>query len=158
MPPQPSTSDSPHVLAPPPLIFALSFALGYALQYLFPLPLFQPYPFQIVGTALALLAGILALWGAWTIHHAKTNIDPRKPATSIVTHGPFRFSRNPLYLSMTLLSTGAALVFNLPWALLSLLPTLVIIHHFVIRREERYLESKFGTPYRHYKQTPHRWI
>ena len=158
MNPENQRPDSPNVLAPPPLIFAAGFALGLALQWLFPFHPFQAWPCKLAGWAIAVLSGILALWGAWTMHRAGTHIDPRQPTSTIVTHGPFRFTRNPLYLSLSLLSAGAALFFNLPWNLLTLLPTLCVINRFVVRREERYLQSKFGDAYRHYQQKTRRWL
>ena len=158
MNPENQRPDSPGVLAPPPLIFAAGFVLGLALQWLFPFRPFQYWPYKLAGWAIAVLSGLLAAWGAWTMHRAGTHIDPRKPATVIVSHGPFRFSRNPLYLSLTLLFIGAALFFDLPWSLITLLPTLIIIDRFVIRREERYLESKFGDAFRQYRRKTRRWL
>jgi protein-S-isoprenylcysteine O-methyltransferase Ste14 len=92
------------------------------------------------------------------MRRAGTNVDPRAPALLIVTHGPFRFTRNPLYLSLTLLTIGLALCFNIIWALVTLVPTLIIMRQGVILREERYLEGKFGQPYLDYKRTVRRWI
>ena len=70
----------------------------------------------------------------------------------------FRFSRNPLYLSLTLLFTGLSLVMNSLWGLVVLVPVLVVMHVGVIRREERYLEAKFGESYRQYCSEVRRWL
>jgi protein-S-isoprenylcysteine O-methyltransferase Ste14 len=88
----------------------------------------------------------------------ETNMDPYKPATAVVTGGPFRFTRNPLYLSMTLIYGGIAAVANaLPAALL--LPIVLrLMRRGVIEREERYLERKFGDEYIEYKVRTPRWI
>ena len=92
------------------------------------------------------------------MRRAETNVDPRKPATTVVTGGPFRFTRNPLYLSMTLIYGGIAAVANaLPAALL--LPIVLhLMRRGVIEREERYLERKFGDEYIEYRVRTPRWI
>jgi protein-S-isoprenylcysteine O-methyltransferase Ste14 len=92
------------------------------------------------------------------MRRAQTNVDPYKPATAVVTRGPFRFTRNPLYLSMTLMYGGIATVANaLPAALL--LPIVLrLMWRGVIEREERYLERKFGDEYIEYKARTPRWI
>ena len=85
-------------------------------------------------------------------------MNPNEPATALVTDGPFRFSRNPLYLAFTLLYSGVAVVANALWAALPLPIILVVIQRGVIDREERYLERRFGTAYRQYKDGVRRWL
>jgi protein-S-isoprenylcysteine O-methyltransferase Ste14 len=89
---------------------------------------------------------------------AGTNINPVLPATAIVTSGPFRFSRNPLYLSLTLLYLGLALSFNTWWGIVVLVPLLIVMHRGVVLREERYLDHKFGESYRQYRSTVRRYL
>ena len=153
-----STFDSPGVSTPPPLIFAAGFTAGLFLNWLLPVHAFSAAPFKIASRILTVAAGLLALWAAWTMHRAGTHINPRRPATTIVTNGPFRFTRNPLYLSLAILSLGAALFFDIAWALLALIPTVIIVQKYVICREERYLEAKFGTTYLEYKKKTRRWL
>ena len=153
-----SNSDSPGVSVPPPLIFAAGFTVGLVLNWLLPVRAFSPAPFKTAGWLLAVAAGLLALWAAWTMHRAGTHINPRRPATTIVTNGPFRFTRNPLYLSLAILSLGAALFFDIAWALPALIPTVVIVQKYVICREESYLAAKFGTAYLEYKMKTRRWL
>jgi protein-S-isoprenylcysteine O-methyltransferase Ste14 len=89
---------------------------------------------------------------------AGTNINPTQPTTALVTKGPYLISRNPLYLGLTMLYTGIALLSNLFWSIL-LLPVIVrIINEGVIAREERYLENKFGEQYKKYKERVPRWF
>ena len=88
---------------------------------------------------------------------ARTNIDPYKPATALVTGGPYRFTRNPIYVAMTLLYVGAALSFRIIPALILLPIALLLLQFGVIRREERYLEAKFGDRYRQYRSRVRRW-
>ena len=89
---------------------------------------------------------------------AGTNVRPDQPSLAIVTDGPFRFSRNPMYLATTGLYLGITLLVNTPWPLILLSPMLLVLHWGVVRREERYLEAKFGEPYRAYKSRVGRWV
>jgi protein-S-isoprenylcysteine O-methyltransferase Ste14 len=81
-----------------------------------------------------------------------------KPTTAIVTKGPFRYSRNPLYVSLTLLYLGVALIINVLWIVLLVVPVLVVMQRGVIGREEAYLERKFGEKYLSYKARVRRWV
>jgi protein-S-isoprenylcysteine O-methyltransferase Ste14 len=89
---------------------------------------------------------------------AGTNVDPREPTTTIVTGGPYRFTRNPLYLSMTLVYAGITALANALPAALLLPAVLAFMRRGVIEREERYLERKFGDEYMDYKARVRRWI
>ena len=89
---------------------------------------------------------------------AGTNVRPSLPATAIVTTGPFRFSRNPLYCSLTLLYLGLTAIFNTWWGLIVLVPLLLVMHFGVVLREERYLERKFGDTYRQYRMSVRRYL
>lgn len=89
---------------------------------------------------------------------AETNINPFKPTTSIVRTGPFRFTRNPLYLAMTLIYLGLTLLANTWWCFPLLVPVLLLIHFGVVKREERYLERKFGDSYREYQSRVRRYF
>ena len=92
------------------------------------------------------------------MHRAGTNIRPDLPTTALVTEGPFRFTRNPLYLGLTLMYAGIALLIPGTWPLLLLVPVLLVMRWGVIAREERYLERKFGEPYRAYLGRVRRWL
>ncbi len=89
---------------------------------------------------------------------AGTSIKPTVPTTALVTTGPFRFSRNPLYVSVTLFYLGIAIAARSLWALALLLVVLVVMQRGVIDREERYLERRFGADYLRYKERVRRWI
>ena len=107
----------------------------------------------------ALVAGI-ALQTSFIVAFGRkgTSVEPWKPTTAIVTTGPYRFTRNPAYLGMALISVGIALLADAPWALVPLPLVLVVIDRGVIAREERYLERKFGREYLDYKARARRWI
>jgi protein-S-isoprenylcysteine O-methyltransferase Ste14 len=92
------------------------------------------------------------------MRRAGTNVLPSQPTLSIVTDGPFRFTRNPLYVAGSLLYLGLTLIFNSVWPLVLFVPMLVVLDRGVIRREERYLEGKFGDVYLAYKARVRRWF
>jgi protein-S-isoprenylcysteine O-methyltransferase Ste14 len=150
--------DKPGVIAPPPLIYAGIFLLGYLTHRTYPFPLLPVEVALFIGWLLIGLSGLLVTSGMWAMKRAGTHIDPYKPTTALVVNGPFRFTRNPLYLSLTLLYTGTALLLNLLWAVLFLPIALAIMQFGVITREERYLEKKFGQEYLRYKASVRRWI
>ena len=85
-------------------------------------------------------------------------MDPVRPTAAIVTSGPFRFSRNPLYLALTLVYCGLSLAVNSWWGGVVLAPLLVVMHRGVVLREERYLERKFGETYRRYRSQVRRYL
>ena len=89
---------------------------------------------------------------------ARTHIDPYKPATTVVTTGPYRFTRNPLYLSVNILYVALCVVLGLTSSLVLLPVANVVLLYGVIKREERYLEAKFGDPYRVYRSHVRRWL
>src|SRR5206468_1549983 len=150
--------DSPGVIIFPPVLFIGTLLLGLLLHYLWPVHVTQLLGVRIVGVTLAVASIALAVWGSKTMRRAGTNVMPIKPALTIVTNGPFRFSRNPLYLANVIFYTGLSLAFNAVWPLVLLAPMLLVVHWGIIRREERYLESKFGDTYRAYKARVRRWL
>ncbi len=92
------------------------------------------------------------------MHGAGTNISPRKPATTLVDSGPYRFSRNPLYVAMTLLFIGLTLLINSWWGVVLLVPVILLLHFGVVCREERYPERKFGEEYNRYRSRVRRYV
>ena len=151
-------ANVPGVIAPPPLIYAGALATGLLAKALFPAS-FLPRP---VARALGwpLIGGglLLGLLGSRALRGAGTNINPTKPTTALVTEGPYRFTRNPLYLSLTLVYGGISTLANTLWAALLLPFVLVVMRRGVIDREERYLERKFGEEYLRYKAQVRRWV
>jgi len=154
---QDKISDNPRVIAPPPLIFAGTLASGLLLHVLFPLSVL-PRAGLVLGRIFIVFAGIIAVAVFRAFRQVGTNVAPSKPAIALVTEGPFRFSRNPLYLSLTLLYAGITFCVSTLWPLLLLPPLLIVIQRGVIDREEHYLELKFGEAYRHYKARVRCWL
>ena len=92
------------------------------------------------------------------MRRAQTPVDPYSPSTAIVVEGPYRYTRNPLYLALTLFYLALASIVNSVWPLLLLPLVLLVIQRGVIAREERYLEQKFGEQYLRYKSRVRRWL
>ena len=148
------------VLARPPLVYLAFWAAGLALHYLWVKLQFFPGVWigHAVGWPLFLLGILLLLWAARTFSRSGENIRIEKPTNSLVTAGPFGFSRNPIYIGLTLAYIGLSLVFNSYWPLAFLPLVLVIMHYGVIRREAVYLEELFGPVYRDYKAKVRLWL
>lgn len=152
------TPDHPGVIAPPPALFAGAFVLSLVVGRVLPLIVPIKGAVRLVGALLVVASLTLAGWGFTEMRRAGTNVDPREPATTIVESGPFRLSRNPLYLSLTGMYLGLALLFNRIAALVLLPLTLFVLTKGVIEREERYLDTKFGDQYREYRGRVRRWL
>lgn len=154
------TKDNAGVIAPPPLIYLWAIVIGLALNYFYPAAIvFFPRLFVIIaGIILIISAALLIVLSLRRFTAAKTNVEPWKPTTAIISSGVYGFSRNPIYLAMTLLYLGAALLLDSMWVLILVVPVLFLIHFGVILREEKYLAAKFGEEYISYKMRVRRWI
>lgn len=150
--------DTSGVLVPPPLLYFGAVALGYWLDGRRALPFVPVGLARPVGVTLVILGVALAIAGAITFRLAGTSPNPLKPSTTVVMHGPYRFTRNPMYLGMTIITLGGAVWVNTLWILALLLPALAVMRWHVIAREEAYLEEKFGDSYRDYKRRVGRWL
>jgi len=151
-------SDSPGVVVFPPALFGGALVLGLTLHWIRPVALLPPLTARLIGVVLLVLSGLLAHFAEAAMKRAGTNIRPDQPTLAIVTDGPFRFTRNPLYLAATGLYLAVTLLANSVWLLALLVPVLVVLDRGVVRREERYLEAKFGEPYRVYRTRVRRWL
>ena len=150
--------DDPGIVVPPPLIYLGPLVLGLLLNRKLPAPFLPRRMARILG--LFLLGG-WALLGGWffrTMQRAGAPIRTDKPVPGLATDGPFRYTRNPGYLSLAMFYAGIASLANALWAILLLPTTLFVVQRTVIEREERYLERKFGEEYLRYKARVRRWI
>ena len=143
------------------VIFGVPFLVAIALQLLVPLSLprgsLTPV-FILGGTALIVLGAALVVSARRELVRRGQPTDPGLPTTKVVTTGVFSISRNPLYLGGVCILIGIALLANLPWVLVLLLPALIACHYILIAPEERYLTAKFGDEYRIYAASIHRWL
>ncbi len=165
-------ADTPGVLAPPPVIYLGFLLAGWGLAELGALPEaansgldwlaagFGPEMAVRRGVALTLIVGGLLLDGmaAGLFRRRGTAVEPWKPSTTLIIEGPYRFSRNPIYLGFAVTYVGLAVAMNSWIALILLVPCLFVIERFVIQREERYLSLKFGAAYDAYRQKVRRWL
>jgi protein-S-isoprenylcysteine O-methyltransferase Ste14 len=151
-------SDHPAIIAPPPLIAGAGLVIGFLLNLLFPLP-FLLDSLRWIVSGLFVLAGIaLGFSALLAMRRAHTPVDPYETPSAIVSDGPYRFTRNPIYLSFALITIAVACFANGFWFILVLPITLVVIDRGVVVREEAYLERKFGEAYTSYKARVRRWI
>ncbi len=150
--------DNAGVVAPPPLIYLAPLLLGLLLGRKFPAPFLPRGATQALGLPLLGGGALLMGWFFGTMRRAGTPMDPREPVSRLVTGGPFRYSRNPGYLSMAMIFAGVSCLANALWAILLLPATLMVIQRGVIEREERYLEREFGEEYLRYKARVRRWV
>jgi protein-S-isoprenylcysteine O-methyltransferase Ste14 len=152
--------DHPDVILFPPLILAATLALACILQALLPLgwlaglDQFGRIP---LGVAIVVVGAAFAGSGHLFLVRIGTNVSPLRPTTALATGGIYRWTRNPLYTGGTLMMLGIALVFALDWLVLLIVPSMLVLHFGVVRREEQYLERKFGDAYRQYKSSVARY-
>jgi protein-S-isoprenylcysteine O-methyltransferase Ste14 len=150
--------DHARLIAPPPLIAVAALLVGVGARCIWPAPLW-PWPLRWLPAAGCFAAALLlAGAAALTMTRAKTAILPHHTTTALVTSGPFRHTRNPLYVSLGLLLAGVAFAANSLALLLVIVPWVVVMRLGVIGREERYLEGKFGDDYRAYCRRVRRWL
>ncbi|MGB8315577.1 MAG: isoprenylcysteine carboxylmethyltransferase family protein [Aestuariivirga sp.] len=151
--------DKPNVIIHPPVAWALAFVAGLVMDWLLPLQLVPASIPRIWFGAAVFAAGFaLAVWAIVTIRKAGTRVETNKPTTTIVANGPYRITRNPIYIGMFLGQTGLAIGFDNPWVLATLVPFYLVIRYGVVAREEAYLERKFGAVYLGYKSRVRRWL
>jgi protein-S-isoprenylcysteine O-methyltransferase Ste14 len=107
---------------------------------------------------IVIFAAALFIWSIRTFRSAGTPVPGNQPTSAIVKVGPYRLTRNPIYLAFSLFQTGIAFGVNDAWILITLLPAIAIISFVVIPREERYLKARFGEEYATYKASVRRWL
>jgi protein-S-isoprenylcysteine O-methyltransferase Ste14 len=153
-----ASPDTAQVLVLPPLVYGAAFIMGLLLHLMFPVHILPTTLARGIGVVCVLVSLPLALATLRVLSRAHTPVDPMKPTTALVTEGPFRYSRNPIYVALTLLYVGVALLVNVWWILLLVVPVLLVIRYGVIAREEAYLTRKFGEAYRQYTAQVRRWL
>lgn len=153
--------DSPplRLIAAPPVMYLGMLLLGVAIHALAPISIFPATPArEILAGFLLVISGVFARWAFLTMRRSGTTANPKQPSQALVTDGPFRISRNPIYVAMTGLYVGMAFLVNSAWPLVLLVPLLVVMQWGVILREEHYLAGKFGSEYTAYRSRVRRWL
>jgi protein-S-isoprenylcysteine O-methyltransferase Ste14 len=152
--------DSSGVRIPPPAIYVVAIALGFLVEW--------AAPVRIAGNGrwIALRAGCVLLgiavglmaWTAKLMFRAGTTPNPTRPTTALVIKGPFRVTRNPMYLGWEIICVGLGLIANALWPIVMAVPAALVTRRLVIDKEEQYLERKFGAEYSDYKTRVRRWV
>jgi len=150
--------DRADVRVPPPLIYVLVFLLGLLLQKIKPLPAIPILVCSIAGLTFTAIGIAVTLWSMDLFRRAHTSLIPIRPTTALVMEGPYRFSRNPMYLGLLSMYFGLALLMDLLWSAILMPLVILAVYFLIIRKEEQYLERKFGEEYAEYKSVVRRWI
>jgi protein-S-isoprenylcysteine O-methyltransferase Ste14 len=153
-----SVQDSARVRIPPPLTYAVGLGAGLLLSKWIPSRWLPAVISRWLGWTLVVAACALAVPSLALFLQKKTAIRPDRPATTLAVSGPYRLTRNPMYLSLALLYAGIAILYQSIWALLFLFPVLFVIDRHVIVPEELYLDRRFGSTYAQYRTRVRRWI
>jgi protein-S-isoprenylcysteine O-methyltransferase Ste14 len=152
------THEGPGLPVHPPVVYLLALLLGVGLNFLWPLSLLPGWWGVITGILVIALGVAIMPPVVSRFRRAGTPFDPHKPASALITDGPYRFSRNPAYVALTLWYLGIGLVLNNAWVLLLAIPPVLVMDRWAIPREERHLEEKFGPEYIRYKACVRRWL
>jgi protein-S-isoprenylcysteine O-methyltransferase Ste14 len=154
-------SDHADVAIKPPFLFLGALALGCMLSLVLPIgpglasPNALAFAVGLTFVAIGLALGILSIR---RFRLAGTSLVPGEPSTALVVEGPYRFTRNPIYIGFVLLYFGLAIILTSLWVLALLIPVLIVLQRGVVEREEVYLERQFGEPYRKYQARVPRWL
>ena len=152
---------NPGVQFPPPILYALGFGIAWLLDdgvRALPFPAIGPVAAKIIGLVVAIAGMYVTISGIAAFRRVMTAIFPNQPANELVTDGPYRFTRNPMYTGFTLVYIGAAFIMNSMWPLIVLPVVVGLLFVLVIRREEAYLSDAFGEHYAAYRKRVRRWI
>jgi protein-S-isoprenylcysteine O-methyltransferase Ste14 len=148
----------PGLKFPPPLLPLSLIGIGFLADIYWPLPINEGYGLWLTGLFLVIASLCLALIAALQFFRVKTHLEPWQPTTFIIQSGIFRFSRNPIYLAFGIATLGSGMMLNSWWGIAAVLPLVYLLQQLVIRREETYLEAKFGDSYLAYKRRVRRWL
>jgi protein-S-isoprenylcysteine O-methyltransferase Ste14 len=151
-------ADRPGVVALPPLIYLVTIVLAFVLALVIPLELHVSAPVRWVAGFLVVAGIWVSILGRGAFERAGTNVNPMQPSTRLVLAGPYRVTRNPMYVGMAFACVALAVATINGWLLVLLLPTWAVMHWGVILREERYLTRKFGSEYEEYRRRVRRYF
>ena len=150
--------DNPGVRFPPPLLYAAAVLGGWLIDRQWPMPIGVATARLTLAWLLIALCAVLVVSSFQSFWSKHTSAIPIRPATALVIAGPYRFTRNPMYVSLALLTVALGLLLNTWWPIGLLIPTLILVRLFVIGPEERYLHRRFGAEYEAYTRQVRRWL
>ena len=150
--------EGPGIRIHPPLIYVAALLAGVGLNHWWPIGLLPGRWGVVVGVAL-IVAGVAIMPSVLVrFRRADTPFNPHRPASTLITDGPYRFSRNPAYVALTLWYLGVGLLLNNGWVLLFAVPVLLVMDRWVVPGEEHHLQETFGEQYVRYKSSVRRWL
>lgn len=144
----------------PPFIYALAVIAAILLGSLVPLPepALSARTTLVAGAGLVIVALCLDVWALTTLFRARTTVMPHRSSAHLVTSGPFRFSRNPIYLGYTLMTLGLGFIFDNSWLFVAAFVAATLTHLIAIRAEERHLIARFGIEFERYCRRTRAWV
>ena len=143
---------------PPPIVFILFMLMAYGLHYFLTVQIANMSSLLYIGLFFVVLGFAILFIASYSFKRAQTNIEPWKPTTKIISSGIFAYSRNPMYVAFCIITIGIGVILNSLWVTLSFVPSIVVIFFIAIKKEESYLEGKFGEEYLQYKSKVRRWL
>ncbi len=150
--------DTPGLPMPPPFLMAIFLVVALAFGWKLPIPVACPWWMQVIGGAVVLSGLACAFSAVRAMFHAQTSPSPRNPTSTLVTDGPYKFTRNPIYLGFILAVIGLPLMLGFYWGAILAPVAGDAYNRLIIEREETYLERKFGKAYLDYKAKVRRWL
>jgi protein-S-isoprenylcysteine O-methyltransferase Ste14 len=133
-------------------------AIGIGLHWLWPLSLPEWEVLEWVSRGLLVPGVVLVVWSLITLFRAGTPAEHSKPTTRLVTTGPFRFSRNPIYVGLTAILLGLSVNWGSPYLIVLSLAFPVVLRRWTVRPEEAYLQREFGEEFSRYRTSVRRWL
>lgn len=151
--------DAPDILILPPVLVGGTMIVGLIVHYLlWPVSILPMLLSRVLGVVVFVSSGVLAHLAHRAMQRVGTNVLPTQPTLAIATDGPFRFTRNPLYIAAIGVYLGTTLWVNSLVMLLLIIPVALVLHWGIVLREERYLSAKFGGEYDAYRARVRRWL
>lgn len=152
--------DKPLAFPWPPVVYGVAILAALMLQRYLPVDLPDTHIWiaRSLGAALVVLALFLDVWAMRTLIDSRTTVMPHRRSAYLVTRGPYRFTRNPIYLGYTLTTAGAGLITQNPWFLPAAIVAVIATTLIAVRREEKHLLSRFGIDFERYCRRTARWI
>ena len=155
---EPRSQSGADVHVPPPLVYSAPLAVAWAVDRLVPWRMPGSGGRKRAGWALVAVGQAIGTAGAATFRGHGTSVIPGRPAAALATTGPYMYTRNPMYLGLTVSYLGGSLLLGTWWARIALPAIVAFVDRNVIRREETYLRERFGAAYEDYSSHTRRWI
>lgn len=150
--------DHPQVRLPAPIIMLLFLALGAGLNWLWPMQLEAELVRNLVGWSYNALGLGLIFYCFFMFHRRRTSFIPTQPVQEMVVSGPYRYTRNPMYVGLALVHLGIGIATGNIWIIATFAPSMLAIRLWVIAPEETYMQHRFGAAYSEYRLRVPRWF